>query len=477
MPHTPLTQPATPLATADPSRMVGWLVVVLILAAPWPRAGLSVGAMHLLSGAAGVLVLMWGATLWGQRRVPGPPILLTAVTALLALGWLMALNAGSRYDPAANAFVPVAPPVAWLPGGVDRTESILAAGVASAVLIVTLVAGDLARHRVWRRRLLMAVVTSVTLVALSGIAMKLGWIDTVRWYAGRPPDSPFGPFGYHGNAASFLALGLSVLFAFGTEPTLRKRRGGLPALSTVVVLLLIGAAVNHSKVTVPLATLGLCVVAVLRWGQVVRAKPRGAVLLAVAIALTLVLVAGAVLTGGNILSGYADRLTKSAEPRLLLTKISVGMASDAGPLGLGPGTFKLAMPASPHFDPRLYRKWIVTRQEPGTDPVIWNHAHQDYLQTVIEWGWLGAAAWAVVLGGGFVIALRRVCDEDPDTRTAAMAVAAALAVIAVHALGDFPMQVPAIAITTAVLTGVGWGLRHQPRSSGGVSTVADTDLR
>ena len=57
--------------------------------------------------------------------------------------------------------------------------------------------------------------------------------------------------------------------------------------------------------------------------------------------------------------------------------------------GFGPGTFRHLVP---YFN-----------TEVGTEiDGVWLYGHCDPLQTTVEWGWLGAAAW-LVIGGGAVL--------------------------------------------------------------------------
>ena len=90
-------------------------------------------------------------------------------------------------------------------------------------------------------------------------------------------------------------------------------------------------------------------------------------------------------------------------------------------------------------------------------------AHQDYLQTLTEWGWLGGIAWAVLVFGGLGVSLTRLrtarlrpCTIEEGLLAGAWV---ALAGVMIHALVDFPLQIPSIQLYTAVLVGITWSRR------------------
>lgn len=87
-------------------------------------------------------------------------------------------------------------------------------------------------------------------------------------------------------------------------------------------------------------------------------------------------------------------------------------------------------------------------------------AHNDYLQTWVEFGWLGLILAGTVLFGGVACALTRIraklSDErDPDGFVL-LGVTSALLGVIVHALFDFPLQVASIQVTVIVLLGICW---------------------
>jgi len=129
----------------------------------------------------------------------------------------------------------------------------------------------------------------------------------------------------------------------------------------------------------------------------------------------------------------------------------------AGFFGFGPGTFRAIFPA--------YSK--------AADPPVagqWRFLHEDYLQTAMEWGWLGSLLWAVMFFGGLAnavlclrrqTALRRVSEFTQEwswrRRLILPLAVIALAGVAVHALVDFPLQIVSIQLYVATYLGLCWG--------------------
>jgi O-antigen ligase len=90
---------------------------------------------------------------------------------------------------------------------------------------------------------------------------------------------------------------------------------------------------------------------------------------------------------------------------------------------------------------------------------VWRFAHQDYLQTIVEWGWVGAALWAVVFAGGVWLCFRnaRALPSGDGSRTLLFTAGLALCGIGLHALVDFPLQIASLQLYVVVFLGLGWG--------------------
>jgi O-antigen ligase len=122
--------------------------------------------------------------------------------------------------------------------------------------------------------------------------------------------------------------------------------------------------------------------------------------------------------------------------------------------GFGPGTFSIVFP-------------FLQQEHGGELNGILRYAHQDYLQTILEWGALGFLLWAVLIGGGIVrVILYLWKDSSALTREQVMWLAlCALSLIGVliHSLVDFPLQIASLQLISAVLLGQLWAKLHDKR--------------
>jgi diacylglycerol kinase (ATP) len=145
-------------------------------------------------------------------------------------------------------------------------------------------------------------------------------------------------------------------------------------------------------------------------------------------------------------SGF-DRELHAGNARWQAGVTSIQIIGDAGVMGFGPGTFVRVYP--------LYRNDPRTRLE---------HAHNDYLQTLIEWGFLGAAAWAIALLAGPLLAGWAWAQGRGPRRTRDRMLAfggfSALVGLSLHALVDYPFQVGSIQLYAVVLVGLFWAFPH-----------------
>jgi hypothetical protein len=87
--------------------------------------------------------------------------------------------------------------------------------------------------------------------------------------------------------------------------------------------------------------------------------------------------------------------------------------------------------------------------------------HEDYLQTALEWGWLGSALWALLFFGGIVVGIRSYKQYAPDwaprRRLLQPLVIIALIGVALHAIIDFPLQIASIQLYVTTYLGLCWG--------------------
>jgi O-antigen ligase len=129
------------------------------------------------------------------------------------------------------------------------------------------------------------------------------------------------------------------------------------------------------------------------------------------------------------------------------------MIPKSGLLGFGPGTWSATYP---HFTNDTFLRTFYLNLQ---------FAHNDYLQAVVEWGVLGAAAWAFLILGAMDVTVRRLCKNRANnlevTREEAISIGCALALFGVllHALLDFPLQIPSIQLYVCVLVGLLWASR------------------
>lgn len=140
-----------------------------------------------------------------------------------------------------------------------------------------------------------------------------------------------------------------------------------------------------------------------------------------------------------------DRLVASpAPPRPAAWLTAVRMAADYPLVGLGPGAW--VTHSVLYSNDSLVNTFHQHRQ----------FAHHDLLQTVAEWGGLGALAWLVLWLGGFWIATSR----NPTGRFGEMDLVLSLLGIALHSTVHFPLQNPALLLWTVLLLGLAWSTRR-----------------
>lgn len=429
----------------------GHLLLAALIFAPWcwgctwPAGG---NELNLLLLAA---TLAW---LPGVVRERPPRLLLLAVAAVLLQGWLLTLNSRALFAEETGYFAPLEQPAPWLPGSVERDLSWQEMARVTALLGAVLAACSLGRRRAWRRRFALAMVAAAVSIVLLGCAQRWTGASDIFW-GPRRLDYFFGTYRNVTSAGEYLNLALPLAAAaawIAPERSPGRRAAAVCALA----ILAAGVLVCGSKAA-PLVALacGLAFLLAQR-RELTRRFSAGR-----AAGLLVLMLAVALMTWGAGWSVSQDRWTRlfaaggevTLGNRLEVDRACFAAAGSVAWTGAGPGTFPVFFPALQAVSANVPEgRWLA--------------AHNDYLQTFLEWGAPGALAWSVYFFGALgrlIAGWRRGgwCRED---RAWGLGFALALAGTTVMAAVDFPLQVASLRLDVAVLAGVAWSSSRWPRA-------------
>jgi hypothetical protein len=433
-----------------------WLFLVALVAAPWVYGATPPWAIIDLELLLGLILALWiaGQILRGMK-FSIHPLLGACVAVLLAGGWWMAFNPHLK-DMGGFTFKPIHPPFPWAPGTVDQATSIQAMARVTCMLGSICFVCDLSTRREWRRRLWRTMAGTGVSLVLFGLVQSAFAQPILIWSEKEKAVPYFATYYYHGNAGSFINLVLPFVAGLAAL-TLRKpdehaaRAIWFPGFFICVA----GAFVNLSRAAMVISVI-LCAL-LLGWQFIGKSRnellpPRR---LRFAYAAVLIAVVACLVA----FSGWERPMEKwrlmqeqlnSSNKRWVSTKICLRMLPDAGWHGFGPGTFGLVFP---HYSGSLA---ILI-------PGIWKYAHDDYLQSLVEWGWLGSFFWGVILLGAMVQLFenwRKRRDLSTSDRVLAFVTVLALMGVSAHALVDFPFQIASLQLYAGVCLGLGWGCAH-----------------
>jgi hypothetical protein len=384
-----------------------------------------------------------------NRRWPAIPGLASAcVTAILLQGWWMTWH-------------PVVPALALAPANAGLVDASLenvrrlsfdSMTVTSLLLGSFLVLCELFSHANLRRFLLLAVAVSGVLISVIGIVLKLAG-NSLMLYFWKPAASDWNDFAfyrYHGNAGAFLNLVWPLILVF-TRRAYRPTAGRTQKIVWTICALACGSALflNASKSALIIGLL------ILPWPfatWLMRLKPKMLFLLG---ACTLLLIAGGLFASSQLVwEGAFERMTDATQVtdsvggRWGADKEYLNAAPKVGLFGLGPGLFKIAFP------------YQLSNFRNVGDGAVHDYAHEDYLQTVLEWGWLGTLWWILLVAGGLYRAIRTYAQRElfPSKTDRHLVLGALLGVggTLAQSLVDFPLQIPSLRLFFLVLLAFCW---------------------
>ena len=372
----------------------------------------------------------------------------------------MVFNAKSIYDSDFFVFVPLHNFTPSLAGSVDYTIS-AAWMIRCALLLGTILfVSDVSQSNRWLLRLWYVIGLVAGSIAFLGLLQKATGAQMIFWQPPPPPEvwvsTFFATYYYHGNAGAFLNLVWPLSAGLVIRAFSNRSHPGMRAMwISVFILTIAGVPANTSRMA-QLVALLLLVAIFVQFGPALLRKLSGAeksVALAGVLAILLALIALAQATHLDqpLNRWQAESQRISGDARWRAFGVAMGALPDARLFGFGPATFRVVFPT--------YNIGSAN-QAPGT----WRFLHEDYLHTLLEWGWLGAILWALLFFGGITVAIRSYkeyarMEWTPRRRVLQPLAIIALIGVALHALVDFPGQIESIQLYVATYLGFCWGSR------------------
>jgi hypothetical protein len=451
-----------------------WLFLATIIVAPFLYGGTTAWSIEVVLGTLGIVLVLWLTSFALEGRWPRFPwLLLLGAGMVLAQGWWMVINAHSIYDASFAIFTPVRALVPALRGSTDYVLSLSWMLRATVLIGVIFLVTDLSRNPIWLLRLWYALAISGGCIALLGLVQKASRAEMIFWGPDDPylPKTFFAAYLYHGNAGAALNLVLPAIAGLVCWLFLRGRNYFARAmLIAILVIVLLAIAANTSRMAQAVAGLLVIALAFLVARPVLRDSFRLETSKLLGAGLIVFLAAFAVAQTSHLNEPLVrwQQLAKQlpADQRWTANRAALRGLGDAGVFGLGPGVFRAVFP---HY------------QEPlrGELHGRWRFLHDDYLQTVLEWGWLGTLTLGVLFFGGIGFGVRNwLKAKNWSTRQRIMLLCSLLALggVAIHATVDFPLQILSLQLLVATYLGVCWGSGRWERSEvGGRRSEVGTD--
>jgi O-antigen ligase len=327
------------------------------------------------------------------------------------------------------------------------------AGYAAAFLL----AWGLALNREHASRIVKAIFVAITIYAAYGLIVEFSGSETVLWfhkwaYVGFLT----GPFVNRNNFATYIGFALvlcEVLLFAKLKPAFESEISRAEVIGRIVKILLgkswgylaAGAILmtalllTASRAGIASTFLGLLIVSVL---LVLRSTSRRSIPLMLVLAGGLIIMTLLSFSGNKVLDRTIDTLNSAdqiTDERPIVFALTLGAIEDHFWTGTGLGTY------DPGF--LMYSSSSL--------PLPYNRAHNDYLEAAFELGVPAAIIQVASIGWIAIMCLRGYFIRHRDRNYPLIAVGVTVIATA-HSTLDFSLQIPAVAMTFAILLGTGF---------------------
>ena len=457
-----------------PDVPAGLTVSTLVLLAwlPWPIGGHAEWAAALAACATALLLIVWCVVAWRRRLDVAVPVVLlpAALAAVAVIAWsVLQVTPGVLPDEWAHPIWTLAGsygldnvPVVSLnrSGGLDALLRLVAA------FAMFLLAFALAQTESRARRLLEVLLGVITAYAVFGIIQELvGWrLSGSQGFR----STVVATFVNRNHFATYANLGLLIAMGLLLEPLWLAGRQSAQATLKVRIARALGLIFEERRrvllaaVVLLLASIGtnsrggiLSLAGAVLFGLLLvllTSRARAGTKLLVTVASVGTLTAALWLTGDALIERFRSIDTSAGltevDGRIAAWQMTLEAIRERPWLGHGHGA---------------YQEIYFLHHPADFRGGVFDHAHNDWLQAAVELGLPAASAlWlaiGLVWGACFVGALRR-----RRRRVFPFVSATAGVLVGLHAIVDFSLLMPAVALTFAALLGIGLA-QSQPRLS------------
>ncbi len=305
--------------------------------------------------------------------------------------------------------------------------------------------------------LLTAIVINATVLGLTGIAARFTAPDKILWLTDGIPNYAFASFIYKNHAGSFFALSASLtlsLAVYARQRAARRQLRSSPASLLVFgsMILFVAVLLSYSRAAIIILAGFLIIMTIVGFGRLIYSGGFARAPLAIGIFALGVVLFG--LIGGKLVNSEKtlDRISRltdteksdrSVLSRQMAWDAGVDMALEHPVVGWGAGGFRFLFPKYQSKHPEIT---FVGWRPPPNNYLFWEHAHNDYLQLLIETGWSGVG---MCFFAGLLAFMSFVRNRGL-LHLPALGLAGACGVTLAHAIVDFPLQNPAILTTLAI---------------------------
>lgn len=452
-----------------PGRLVAvafWVLVLTLAWAPFPLGSNRPWSVNLLSILIAICWIVWGLATWhpfGRNWTALNPIKWPLLLGALTLIWAVLQTSSLLPD-------------VWKPAVWTDASRILGRPLSATISInpwrtlaeviklitygaVMILAFLLARREEWAERLLNAFLVIATVYSAYTLMLRISGYIQYQFFYSTPSVTTglmSGPFVSHNSYAAFAGLGsiaavVKLTLDVGRIHTkgLGLRRSALNILQfsyaegggTILALILttctLFASASRAGVFATIVSV-LAVMLVQAFFQTQSIHAKWNTRACSGVVLLIALIAAA---NGSVLGSRLYQLANAGgidSVRVTLWEAALRMIRSAPWTGFGLGTFQDAYP----------------QFADGVLPYVVDKAHNDYLEFAAGLGLPAAAAWLFAwLWLGF-LNVRGVFVRRRNRHYSLIAFGATV-LIAVHSLFDFSLQIPAIAMSYAMLLGLG----------------------